>query len=230
MISLNFFYKLRYLIIQNTSIIIIWKYVLNRLNHPLIKYFKKKEKLKFLKCLKKKEITQDYFSINSYYWKKIINKNFKNFSYLEIGTFEGSSILFVLKNFLIKEAICVDVWEDEENFKRFLSNCNEYKDKFRYFKKTSNNFFLNNKDTFDIIYIDGSHAKSQVLDDIENSWKILNKNGVIICDDFFYGNIYQKVNKDIPIEAINIFFEINKKKIKVLCVNNNQIFLQKIQE
>tara|TARA_Y100000591_G_C21819783_1_gene692938 strand:+ start:454 stop:1146 length:693 start_codon:yes stop_codon:yes gene_type:complete len=230
MISLNFFYKLRYLIIQNTSIIIIWKYVLNRLNHPLIKYFKKKEKLKFLKCLKKKEITQDYFSINSYYWKKIINKNFKNFSYLEIGTFEGSSILFVLKNFLIKEAICVDVWEDEENFKRFLSNCNEYKDKFRYFKKTSNNFFLNNKDTFDIIYIDGSHAKSQVLDDIENSWKILNKNGVIICDDFFYGNIYQKVNKDIPIEAVNIFFEINKKKIKVLCVNNNQIFLQKIQE
>ena len=35
MISFNFYYKLRYLIIQNTHIIIILKYILNRLNHLL---------------------------------------------------------------------------------------------------------------------------------------------------------------------------------------------------
>ena len=61
-----------------------------------------------------------------------------------------------------------------------------------------------------------------------NSWKILNNNGIIICDDLFYGNIYQKINKDIPIEAINDFFQTNKKNIKVLCVNNNQVFFKKI--
>ena len=89
-------------------------------------------------------------------------------------------------------------------------------------------FFLENENKFDLIYIDGSHTKTQVLQDLMNSWKILNNNGIIICDDLFYGNIYQKINKDIPIEAINDFFQTNKKNIKVLCVNNNQVFFKKI--
>ena len=228
MISFNFYYKLRYLIIQNTHIIIILKYILNRLNHSFIRHLKKKERFKTLNILKEKDITQDYFSINSYYWKKIISKNFKKFSYLEIGTFEGSSILFILKNFTTMDVFCVDFWEDEANYKRFLSNLQEFEGKFKYFKKTSKNFFLENENKFDLIYIDGSHTKTQVLQDLMNSWKILNNNGIIICDDLFYGNIYQKINKDIPIEAINDFFQTNKKNIKVLCVNNNQVFFKKI--
>ena len=230
MFSFNFYYKLRYLVIQNTDFIIIFKYIINRLNHPFIRHLKKKEKLKTLINFKKNKLTQNYFSINSYYWKKIIEGNFKEFSYLEIGSFEGSSALFVLKNFITTKLYCVDSWNDKFEFKRFIHNLNKFKKKYEFFKQTSDNFFSKNSKKFDLIYIDGSHLKSQVFKDIKNSWKILNVGGLIICDDYFYGNIYKKVNKNIPIEAINKFYSQKKSKIKVLCVNNNQIFLKKIKD
>lgn len=48
---------------------------------------------------------------------------------------------------------------------------------------TSDEFFEKNTNTFDIIFIDGLHESKQVSKDIENSLKILNENGVIICHD-----------------------------------------------
>lgn len=50
-------------------------------------------------------------------------------------------------------------------------------------KMTSDEYFLQNTDTFDLIFIDGLHEKEQVLRDIENSLNVLNENGVIICHD-----------------------------------------------
>jgi len=48
---------------------------------------------------------------------------------------------------------------------------------------TSDEFFNQNKDTFDVIFIDGLHHGDQVLKDIENSLKILNEGGMIFCHD-----------------------------------------------
>tara|TARA_R110000822_G_scaffold66746_9_gene162837 strand:+ start:990 stop:1589 length:600 start_codon:yes stop_codon:yes gene_type:complete len=48
---------------------------------------------------------------------------------------------------------------------------------------TSDTFFAQNKDTFDIIFIDGLHHGDQVLKDIENSLDVLNEGGVIFCHD-----------------------------------------------
>lgn len=48
---------------------------------------------------------------------------------------------------------------------------------------TSDEYFKNNDETFDIIFIDGLHEKDQVYKDIINSLNILNQNGIIICHD-----------------------------------------------
>lgn len=48
---------------------------------------------------------------------------------------------------------------------------------------TSDEFFANNNKTFDCIFIDGLHEAHQVLKDIENSLKVLNKDGLIVCHD-----------------------------------------------
>lgn len=48
---------------------------------------------------------------------------------------------------------------------------------------TSDNFFNQNNETFDIIFIDGLHHADQVYRDITNSLKILNENGYIVCHD-----------------------------------------------
>ena len=64
---------------------------------------------------------------------------------------------------------------------------------------------------------------------IFKSWKVLNNKGVLICDDYFYGDIYKNPN-NVPSIAINKFIKEESKNnsIKILCVNNSQIFLRKI--
>ena len=48
---------------------------------------------------------------------------------------------------------------------------------------TSVDFFKNNKENFDIIFIDGLHYYHQVLQDIKNSLNILNNEGFILVHD-----------------------------------------------
>ncbi|MBD3407213.1 MAG: hypothetical protein GF411_13925 [Candidatus Lokiarchaeota archaeon] len=51
------------------------------------------------------------------------------------------------------------------------------------FKTKSDNFFKQNKDSFDIIFIDGFHERDQVLRDVYNSLECLNDNGTIVLHD-----------------------------------------------
>jgi Methyltransferase domain len=51
------------------------------------------------------------------------------------------------------------------------------------FKMTSDEFFAQNKETYDIIFIDGLHLYEQVYKDILNSLAVLNDNGTIVVHD-----------------------------------------------
>jgi len=48
---------------------------------------------------------------------------------------------------------------------------------------TSDEFFVQNKETFDVIFIDGLHHADQVHKDIINSLDVLNEDGYIVCHD-----------------------------------------------
>lgn len=50
-------------------------------------------------------------------------------------------------------------------------------------RKTSDSFFEENKDTYDLIFIDGDHSAEQVYKDVINSLKFLNENGIILTHD-----------------------------------------------
>jgi len=50
-------------------------------------------------------------------------------------------------------------------------------------KLTSDEFFEQNKETFDVIFVDGLHHADQVYRDIINSLKVLNEGGYIVCHD-----------------------------------------------
>ncbi len=51
------------------------------------------------------------------------------------------------------------------------------------FNTTSDEFFAQNKDTFDIVFIDGLHLSEQVVKDIQNSLEVLNPLGTIVMHD-----------------------------------------------
>jgi hypothetical protein len=63
---------------------------------------------------------------------------------------------------------------------------------------TSDNFFAQNKDTFDIIFIDGLHEADQVERDIINSLAVLNPGGYILCHDM---NPTDELMQRVPAET-----------------------------
>jgi hypothetical protein len=106
------------------------------------------------------------------------------------------------------------------------------------FKGATAEFFAQNKEKFDFIYIDASHKKADVALDLEESFKILNPGGVIACDDYLFGlhsgdgkldlSLLETANKDlIPYEAINEFVSSNSNKVEII-INNYQLWFKKV--
>ena len=68
---------------------------------------------------------------------------------------------------------------------------------------TSDDYFSNHDEKFDIIFIDGLHEGQQVKRDIENSLNVLNKNGHILLHDMnpptaFHARENYEVNGNYP--------------------------------
>ena len=102
--------------------------------------------------------------------QKIIDKK-KYENYLEIGCDKDSNF----SKIKIKNKIGVDP----------LSGGNV--------KTTSSDFFKNNKNFFDCIFIDGFHIYEQVREDILNSIKFLSPNGIIIIHDCLPLKIWNQI-------------------------------------
>ena len=188
---------------------------------------------------------EDWFSENCAVWSYFFDKENlinKKINYLEIGCFEGRSTLFVHENIKDCKINVVDSFEggtehsdtDQDSFKEinydivlnnFTKNVSSFKNKVKIFKMTSNEFFQNNKEKFDLIYVDGSHYIDDVVKDCANSFNFLNKNGLIIFDDFLW-NYYKNINSN-PVGAILPFIKKNIEKIEVLYINR-QVILKKI--
>jgi hypothetical protein len=174
----------------------------------------------------------DWFSNNITIWENFVVNKIYNINYLEIGSFEGRSTVFIgeLKN--TNSITAVDTWEgsDEHNdisfikvFENFKKNLNILqKSNINFFKTTSDNFFKNNKNVYNLIYLDGSHEYSQVKKDFVNSLNCLEKNGYIICDDFLWF-FYQDVDKN-PIKAILECYNEFKKELSLEFINYQIIF------
>ena len=66
------------------------------------------------------------------------------------------------------------------------------------YKLTSDEFFFQNQNYFDIIFIDGLHEAQQFYRDIVNSLSFLNKGGYIICHDLNPKNYYRQLRFNDP--------------------------------
>ena len=63
------------------------------------------------------------------------------------------------------------------------TNCVNNVKSGKFFALTSDDFFAQNQETFDIIFIDGLHRAEQFIKDVDNALLCLNPNGVIVCHD-----------------------------------------------
>ena len=123
---------------------------------------------------------------------------------LEIGCFEGLSSTFFADNFIDNEysnLTCVDPFltidnndhinylqnNQEMNFDFNMSICKNI-DKIKIHKITSDIFFENNNNLYNFIYIDGCHEPDFIKRDMENSFKFLEKNGIMWMNDYMGGD------------------------------------------
>lgn len=183
----------------------------------------------------------DVFVDNVNTWNFFIEKNnliSNTGKYLEIGCFEGMSSIFILSTLADTECYFVDpfiqydeikdaagIIEFDEIYENFHHNVSHFENRVNIYRETSDNFFVNNKLMFDLIYIDGSHFGEDVYKDSINSFNSLNVNGYIIFDDFFWIHFDNLINN--PLGGIFKFLIENKSRLKIIYLSD-QLFIQKI--
>lgn len=89
--------------------------------------------------------------------------------YLELGIWDGLNINKI--NEVCKYCVGVDVTDSRKYFN------------YDFKLMTTSDFFINNKEIFDIIFIDADHNFESVKLDFINSLQILNKYGIIFIHD-----------------------------------------------
>ena len=165
------------------------------------------------------------FEIFNYFLPTDTNKSF---TYLEIGSYEGMSLLYTLEKYKHANITAIDLWNDNNIETSFNKNTNKY---INLIKIKSDSIIAlrelnkNNK-KFNYIYIDGFHDGSHVIVDAIEAFKLLDINGLMILDDFMQDDkniAYQSY------EGIFYFLELFRKEIKILYFQNILV-LKKIRE
>jgi predicted O-methyltransferase YrrM len=114
--------------------------------------------------------------------------------------------------------VCVDpfdisdttspVYDNTEEI--FLNNIkiSKHYDKILHKKQYSDDFFKENTQTFNFIYIDGSHLVEDIEKDFNNSLKIIENNGIIWMDDY--------ASSEKVTNLIDSLYEKNKRRLNII--------------
>jgi predicted O-methyltransferase YrrM len=136
------------------------------------------------------QFTQDWISHNIDNWTRWLAEfNGKpGVRCLEIGSLEGRSAAWFLKNILTHETslidccdLCQSPWID-----RFWTNVQPWQHRVRMHCGESFFTLRDIEAEFDFIYIDGNHDPAAVLADAVLAWPLLKVGGIMIFDDYLW--------------------------------------------
>ena len=159
--------------------------------------------------------------------------------FLEIGSYEGMSCLWLLENILTHEKskiTCCDAFYDEEYKEKngrslqevFMVNTKEYAKKITLIDDYSFvclRKLIDRENKFDFIYIDGCHSAKSVIEDAVLSFHLIKSGGIIIFDDYKWGKDLEIINR--PQASIDAFLTIYSNYFHVLSIHE-QVVLEKI--
>jgi hypothetical protein len=173
--------------------------------------------------------TQDWFSSNIPVWAGVLKQyqGKPDVQYLEVGTWEGRSLLWVLDNVLthptsrltaIDPLIDDPGWPDSKDIKGTLfanvklSGQEERVNVIVGFSQTELRKLP--LESYDIIYIDGSHASNDTLEDLVLSFRLLKENGLLIMDD--YQHYADRLLFDRPKFSMDAFYATFRGQFEVI--------------
>jgi predicted O-methyltransferase YrrM len=174
------------------------------------------------------EFTKDWFNWAPAVWEQLtpmLSGEAGKRNFLEIGSFEGRSSVWIAENMMQDgdHLRCIDTWEGGEEHGE--ENMSEVEERFRAnlivaTKKFPERLIFQSKGTsvarlaqlqgktmFDFIYIDGSHVAKDVLTDACMSWPLLKLEGLMVFDDYMWGNPRDALHRPkIAIDAFTTIF------------------------
>lgn len=188
-----------------------------------------------------KTFTTDWSSSNYRSWTQTLEKlRDRRVEVLEIGSWEGRSAVFFLEFLTTCRVTCIDTFAGGPDYAdfddavvsgiegRFDSNLAPYGDRVRKMKSRSvpalDQLAQENK-TFDLIYIDGSHARDDVLLDSVLAWRLLVPNGICMWDDYTWG-LPDVPSAQRPQHAIDAFLDLHADELQV-CEGSGQVAVEK---
>lgn len=161
--------------------------------------------------------------------------------FLEIGSFEGRSTVWMMEHMLEKGHFidCVDTWEGGEEHgaedmsaveARFDHNIRVAEEKFpvrkaHKFKMTSYEALRTTDVDYAFIYIDGSHIAKDVMTDACMAWPLLKKGGIMVFDDYMWGNPRDILHRPKP--AIDAFCNIFAEEAEIVHVGYQLVVRRK---
>jgi predicted O-methyltransferase YrrM len=187
------------------------------------------------------KFTRDWFSLNVPNWEIWLAK-FKgkpNLKYLEIGSYQGRSVTWLMDNIFTDEsctATCLDTFEgsdehtdfEKENIKElFIHNTKKFRERLDVCIGKSqdllrNGTFLN--ETYDVIYIDADHHAKSCLSDCILSIPLLKVGGNLILDDYSWIAAPYERAIDFPRIACDIIRMLWHDELKVIGQTNQLVF------
>jgi predicted O-methyltransferase YrrM len=195
-----------------------------------------------------KEYKQQYRFTTNWFTHKIplLTRTLEEFkgkpgiTYLEIGTFEGRSALWLLENILTHPAaklVIVDAFE-ENTYKTFTSNVSlsGEANKFKILSGLSTEKIKElPSNSVDFAYIDGSGKGIVMHSDIVSTWNLVKVNGIIICSRYALNAHLREAlelqpNDPGPYDAIDTFMKLYKPYIQVLAVEENLAIFRKTRQ
>lgn len=183
------------------------------------------------------KFTSDWFLTNQSSWDVHLEsfKHRPNLNFLEIGSYEGRSTIWLLENVLTdptSKITCIDLFdgtleennmEDDPNLNlgyesTFYSNIEPFKDKVTVLKGWSHEMLrqIHSSEEFDFAYIDGDHTAYGTLMDAVMIHPLIKSGGLIIFDDYGWKDPSEPAPQNSPELAIDSFCYIFDKYYNVI--------------
>ena len=196
------------------------------------------------------QFTKDWFNWAPQVWEQLIpllpERTEDGRFFVEIGSFEGRSAVWIAENMMQDGdyLTCIDTWgggeeHDTEDMAaveaRFDHNYSllavKYPERSIHKAKGLSTLTLasdisaGGMGDADFIYIDGSHVAKDVLTDACMAWPLLKPKGLMVFDDYMWGNPRDILHRPKP--AIDAFCNIFAEEAEIVHVGYQLIARKK---
>lgn len=189
-----------------------------------------KPETKFQRAPERFNFTTDWFCGNEKHFSKYLaHLEDTPCRLLEIGCYEGRATVWLLENIATHPDAtikCIDPYPQASFWKNVLAARSP--EKVRLEIALSRNLLRSlPTNTFDFVYVDGSHETVDVLEDAVFSFRLLKRGGIMGFDDYKWKD--RAFPGAIPKPAIKAFLSIYRRKITVLW-KGYQVWIRKDEE